>query len=107
MWTGTPLFPEAASTMAPRVDALYFFLLAIAAFFSLLIAGLIVYYAVRFHRRSPDQVGGQIHGGMAYMHDSLVERGYRDVRILRIYEGTSEVQRMIIAGDLLKNSSRS
>jgi acyl-CoA dehydrogenase len=40
------------------------------------------------------------------MHDSPIERGYRDVRILRIYEGTSEVQRMIIAGDLLKNSSR-
>lgn len=48
----------------------------------------------------------QIHGGMAYMHDSAIERGYRDVRILRIYEGTSEVQRMIIAGDLLKNSAR-
>jgi len=64
MWTGTPLFPEAASTMAPRVDALYFFLLGIAGFFSLLIAGLIVYYAVRFHRRTPDQVGAQIHGGM-------------------------------------------
>jgi cytochrome c oxidase subunit II len=64
MWTGTPLFPEAASTMASRVDALYFFLLAIAIFFSLLIAGLIVYYAVRFHRTTEDQVGAQIHGGM-------------------------------------------
>ena len=42
MWSGTPLFPEAASTMASRVDALYFFLLALSAFFSLLIAGLIV-----------------------------------------------------------------
>ncbi|HJZ72780.1 MAG TPA: cytochrome c oxidase subunit II [Vicinamibacterales bacterium] len=64
MWTGTPLFPEAASTMASRVDALYFFLLGVATFFSLLIAGLIVYYAIRFHRRRPDQVGDQIHGGM-------------------------------------------
>ena len=64
MWTGTPLFPESASTMAPRVDALYFFLLAIAIFFGLLIAGLIVYYAVKFHRRSPDAVGARIHGGM-------------------------------------------
>jgi len=51
--------------MAWRVDALYFFLLAISAFFGLLIAGLIVYYAVKFHRRTPDQIGTQIHGGMA------------------------------------------
>jgi cytochrome c oxidase subunit 2 len=50
--------------MAGRVDALYFFLLAIAAFFSLLIAGLIVYYAVKYHRRSPDAVGVAFHGGM-------------------------------------------
>ena len=64
MLSGTPLFPEAASTMAGRVDALYFFLIAIAVFFSLLIAGLIVYYAVRFRRRSPDSIGARIHGGM-------------------------------------------
>ena len=43
MWSGTPLFPESASTMSGRVDALYFFLLAIAVFFSLLIAGVIVF----------------------------------------------------------------
>src|SRR5499427_2455620 len=64
MWTGTPLFPEAASTLASRVDALYFFLLGVAIFFSLLIAGLIVFYAIRYHRRTPDQVGEQIHGSM-------------------------------------------
>jgi len=65
MGSGTPLFPEAASTMASRVDNLYFFLLAVAAFFSILIAGLIIYFAVKFHRRSAEQVGAQIHGGMA------------------------------------------
>ena len=65
MWSGTPLFPERASTIAGRVDALYFFLVAIAAFFSLLIAGLIVYYAVKYRRRSPDEVGTVVHGGMA------------------------------------------
>ena len=64
MWTGTPLFPEAASTMASRVDALYFFLLAVAIFFSLLIAGLIVYCAIKFHRKEPDQVGAPIHGSL-------------------------------------------
>jgi cytochrome c oxidase subunit 2 len=64
MWTGTPLFPERASTMAARVDALYFFLVALTVFFSLLIAGLIVYYAVKYRRQSPDAVGARIHGGM-------------------------------------------
>ena len=39
MWSGTPLFPIGASTMASRVDALYLFLIAVTAFFSLLIAG--------------------------------------------------------------------
>ena len=43
----------------------------------------------------------QIHGGMGYMKEFPIERMYRDARILRIYEGTSEVQRMIIAADLL------
>jgi cytochrome c oxidase subunit 2 len=64
MWSGTPLFPEAASTMATRVDALYFFMLGLGIFFSLLIAGLIVYYALRFHRRSPRAIGAQLHGNM-------------------------------------------
>jgi len=60
-----PLFPERASTMAGRVDALYFFLLALSAFFALLIAGLIVYFAIKYRRRAPDSVGDRIHGGTA------------------------------------------
>jgi cytochrome c oxidase subunit II len=60
-----PLFPESASTMASRVDALYFFLLAVSGFFSLLIAGLIVFYAVKYRRRSPDDIGANIHGALA------------------------------------------
>jgi len=64
MWTGTPLFPEAASTIASRVDALYFFLLGLSSFFSLLIAGSIVYCAVRFHRHRRDAIGERIHGSM-------------------------------------------
>jgi len=44
----------------------------------------------------------QIHGGMGYMKDYPVERFYRDVRLTRIYEGTSEIQRLVIARELLK-----
>lgn len=58
-------------------------------------------YASEMAGRVVDRVL-QIHGGMGYMKDSPVERAYRDARILRIYEGTSEVQRMIIAEELLK-----
>ena len=44
----------------------------------------------------------QIHGGYGYMKDYAIERMYRDARILRIYEGTSEVQKMVISRNLLK-----
>ena len=50
--------------MATRVDALYFFLIGLTAFFSLLIAGLIVTYAIRYRRRTPDGIGARIHGGL-------------------------------------------
>lgn len=46
----------------------------------------------------------QIHGGMGYMRECPVERYYRDVRLIRLYEGTSEIQRLIIARELLKES---
>ncbi len=46
----------------------------------------------------------QIHGGMGYMKDYPVERFYRDLRLTRIYEGTSEIQRLVIARELLKGS---
>ncbi|MCW1957982.1 MAG: acyl-CoA dehydrogenase family protein [Mycobacterium sp.] len=44
----------------------------------------------------------QIHGGTGYMRGVPVERIYRDVRLLRLYEGTSEVQRLIIGGEPVK-----
>jgi acyl-CoA dehydrogenase len=45
----------------------------------------------------------QIHGGMGYMREAGIETTYRDARIVRIYEGTSEIQRNIISGLLLKD----
>ena len=44
----------------------------------------------------------QIHGGTGLVSGTVVERLYRDVRALRIYEGTSEIQQLVIAGQLLK-----
>lgn len=44
----------------------------------------------------------QIHGGYGYSRDLPLERLVRDVRIMRIYEGSSEIQRNIIARTLLK-----
>lgn len=48
----------------------------------------------------------QVHGGSGYMRDSTVERIYRDVRLLRLYEGTSEIQRLIIGGGLVRQTRK-
>ncbi|MEZ0353017.1 acyl-CoA dehydrogenase family protein [Mycobacterium sp. pR1184] len=48
----------------------------------------------------------QIHGGSGYMRGVAVERIYRDVRLLRLYEGTSEIQRLIIGSNLVKAAGR-
>ncbi|MFF0454734.1 acyl-CoA dehydrogenase family protein [Nocardia africana] len=48
----------------------------------------------------------QIHGGTGYMREVPVERIYRDVRLLRLYEGTSEIQRLIIGGGLVREAGK-
>ncbi len=45
----------------------------------------------------------QIFGGAGYIADYGIERFYRDVRLFRIYEGTSEIQRTIIAREALRS----
>ena len=47
----------------------------------------------------------QIHGGMGYSADYVIEKLYRDARVTRIYEGTSEIQRLVIARDVLRRGS--
>ncbi len=60
---GFPLFPEVASTIARSVDLLYFFLTAVAVFFSILIFACIVYFAVKY-RRQPGRAAEQVQGAI-------------------------------------------
>jgi cytochrome c oxidase subunit II len=61
---GIPVFPEQASTFAMDVDALYFFVTAVSAFFALLVAALVIYFGVKYHRRHEGEVGARIEGNL-------------------------------------------
>ena len=50
--------------------------------------------------------GVQIHGGSGYMQESAVERFYRDVRLFRLFEGTSQIQQLVIAKQMLRSAKR-
>ncbi len=65
MFTNFPFFPQQASAQAGQVDAIYFFMVAVTAFFSILIAGLVVYFAFKYRRRHRDEIGHAIHGSLA------------------------------------------
>ena len=47
----------------------------------------------------------QIHGGSGYIRDFAVERLYRDVRLFRLYEGTTQIQQIVIARNLIRSVS--
>ena len=49
----------------------------------------------------------QIHGGAGYVSDYAIERFYRDVRLFRIYEGTSQIQQLVIARNMIRDAANS
>ena len=55
------LFPEQASTMAPKVDALYFYLVGVTVFFSAVIGFLVIFFCVKYQRQSEDERPAEIH----------------------------------------------
>lgn len=61
---GVPLFPEQASTFAKDVDALYIFLVAVSAFFALVVAIVVIIFGVRYRRRHAGEVGAPIEGNL-------------------------------------------
>jgi cytochrome c oxidase subunit 2 len=61
---GIPIFPPSASSFATEMDLLYFFLIAVSAFFVVLVAALVVYFTIRYRRRHPAEVGADIHGSL-------------------------------------------
>src|SRR5690606_2640321 len=62
------------------------------------------YYATEVAGRIADRML-QGHGGNGYIKEDAIERLYRDVRLLRIYEGSSQIMQLIIARELLRGNS--
>lgn len=69
-------------------------------------AAMLKLYGSEVYNRVADKAV-QIHGGMGYIADYPIERFYQDARITRIYEGTSEIQKNIIAAQLKKDFLKS
>jgi cytochrome c oxidase subunit 2 len=65
MQQGIPLFPEQASTLAPAVDNLYFGIVAITAFFAIVVSVAVVWCAFKYRTDDPYKVGEHIHGSLA------------------------------------------
>jgi cytochrome c oxidase subunit 2 len=57
-----PFIPESASTVSSKVDALYFYLCGVTLFFTLLISGVLVFFVIRYRRRSPFEIPQRIAG---------------------------------------------
>jgi acyl-CoA dehydrogenase len=68
-------------------------------------AAIVKLYASEVYNKIAD-LAVQIHGGIGYMRDYPIERFYRDARITKIYEGTSQIQKNIIAAELKREFTR-
>ncbi len=68
-------------------------------------AAICKYYCSEMVGRVADRAV-QIHGGAGYIADYGIERFYRDVRLYRLYEGTSQIQQLIIAREMIKEAAR-
>lgn len=64
MFSGIPLFPQQASTLAADVDALYLFIIAVTAFFGILTTVVVIYFAAKYRTDDPMKVGARIHGSI-------------------------------------------
>ena len=64
MFSDFPIFPEVASTIAGRVDALYFFIAAVGTFFFTLVCVLVLVFAIKYRRKSEDERPEPIHGSL-------------------------------------------
>ncbi len=69
------------------------------------LAAICKYFASEMVGRVADRAV-QIHGGAGYVADYGIERFYRDVRLYRLYEGTSQIQQLIIAREMMKEAGR-
>jgi cytochrome c oxidase subunit 2 len=65
MSTPFPLFPPSASPVSGELDLLYLFITAVCAFFAILVVALIVFFTLKYRRRSEDEVGADIHGSLS------------------------------------------
>jgi cytochrome c oxidase subunit II len=65
MNTPFQLLPPSASTVAVEMDLLYAFIFAVCAFFTVLVAALVVFFTIKYQRRNPDDVGADIHGSLS------------------------------------------
>ena len=61
---GIPIFPDQASTFAKDVDALYFFIFAVSAFFALAVAMSVIYFGIRYHKTHDGEIGARIEGSL-------------------------------------------
>jgi cytochrome c oxidase subunit II len=64
MFAGIPLFPEQASTLAPRVDNLYFFIVAVTAFFGIVTSVVVIWFAMKYRTNDPMAIGARITGSI-------------------------------------------